>query len=300
MNVWRLNVKPAAQEGTDPREFCFEKKILGVGWPLDEVSTGVGWQQYRKRAEQKYKVGRKDMGWWRALNALRNRMKVGDLVWCRDQKGIYRLGRVTGEWRYVDSKEHRDADIVNVRDCDWCEVGTEDAVPGRVARSFSLGGTLRRVPDETISAYSMRLYNACAKEPVYGVETEHNDLFSLLSADACEDLVGMYLQFEEGYGVVPSTCKRSTPYYEFVLKHGRTGKKAVVQVKAGAESLSIDDYAMLPVDEVFLFTAGGRYEGVRNSRVRCLNSVEMERFARNNLRIMPDEIARWMEVTDSD
>jgi hypothetical protein len=298
MNVWRLNIIPASQEGVDPREFCFKRKILGVGWPLEEASKEVGWEQYRERAEQKYKDGLKDKGWWPALNALHNRMEVGDLVWCRDRKGVYRLGRVTGEWRYVNTREHRKADIVNVRDCEWCEVGTEDAVPGRVARSFSRGGTLQRVPDDTISAYSKRLYNDCVESPVYEVRPQYNDLFSLLSADACEDLVGLYLQIEEGYGVVPSTCKRSTPYYEFVLNHGRTGKKAAVQVKAGTDPLCIDDYAELPVDMVFLFTARGSYEGARNSRVKCLEPVDLKRFACDNKHLMTDEIVRWMEIAD--
>jgi hypothetical protein len=298
MNVWRLNIKPAAQEGIDPREFCFEKEIIGVGWPLDEASTEVEWEEYLEKAEQKFKIGLNDKGWWRALNALHNRMKVGDLVWSRDRKGVYRLGRITGEWRYVNTRVHRDADIVNVRDCKWCEVGTEDAVPGRVVRGFPRGGTLRRVPDDTVSTFSKKLYNACVENPVYEVRTQHNDLFSLLGPDACEDLVGLYLQFEEGYRVVPSTCKRSTPYYEFVLHHGRTGKKAAVQVKAGTESLNIDDYAELPVDVVFLFTARGSYEGTPNPRVKCLKPVDLKRFACDNKHLMTDEIARWMEIAD--
>jgi hypothetical protein len=301
MNVWRLNIKPDAQVGVDPREFCFEKTILGVGWPLDEASTEVGWEQYRERAEQKYEVGLNDKGWWRALNALHNRMEIGDLVWCRDRKGVYRLGQVTGEWRYVSTREHREADIVNVRDCEWCEVGTEDAVPGKVAQSFALGGTLRRVsdePDDTISTFSKRLYNDCSQSPTYEVLTPPNDLFTLLGPDACEDLVGLYLQSEEGYGVVPSTCKRSTPYYEFVLHHRSTGKKAIVQVKSGTESLSIDDYAELPVDVVFLFTARGSYEGGPIPRVKCLEPVDLKRFACDNKHLMTDEIVRWMDIAD--
>jgi hypothetical protein len=135
---------------------------------------------------------------------------------------------------------------------------------------------------------------------VYEVRTQHNDLFSLLHADECEDLVGLYLQFEEGYCVVPSTCKRSTPYYEFVLKHRRTGKKAAVQVKAGTESLNIDDYTELPVDVVFLFTARGNHEGAPNPRVKCLTPVDLERFACDNKHLMTNEIARWIEIADCD
>lgn len=300
MQVWRLNINPGAQEDIDPREFCFKRGILGVGWPIDAADGEVDWSEYHQKAEQKYKMGRQDKGWWPALNALRNRMNVDDLVWTRD-KGVYWLARVLSEWRYEHSPENVAADILNVRDCDWGEVGTVDAVPGRVASSFSRGRTLAAVPDDTVAAYSARLYDDEVGGPVYAdastLAGTGADLFSLLSDSACEDLVGMYLQFIEDYGIIPSSCKRSTQHYEFVMKHRKTGGRAVAQVKAGMESLKIDEYSELPVEQVFLFTARGEYVGASHPKIRCLEPADMERFARENQKLMPEEIARWLEIT---
>ena len=33
MNLWRINIKTDAAEGVDPRRFCLDRNILGVGWP---------------------------------------------------------------------------------------------------------------------------------------------------------------------------------------------------------------------------------------------------------------------------
>lgn len=299
MQVWRLNIKPGAQQDIDPREFCFTRGVLGVGWPIEVTDGEVSWSEYHRKAEQKYKVERQDNGWWRALNALHNRMNVDDLVYTRD-KGVYWLARVLGEWRYEHSPENIAADILNVRDCDWREVGTIDAIPGRVASSFSRGGALAAVPDDVIVAYSARLYDDKGGSPVYPATNTlaqtSDGLFSLLSDSACEDLVGMYLQFIEDYGIVPSSCKRSTPHYEFVMKHKKTGGKAVAQVKGGVESLRINEYSELPVERVFLFTARGEYLGSPHPKVCCLEPADMERFARENQKLMPEEIARWLEI----
>jgi len=45
--VWRLNIKIAASEGIDPRMFCINNNILGVGWPV-EFDGEVDWNTYYK------------------------------------------------------------------------------------------------------------------------------------------------------------------------------------------------------------------------------------------------------------
>jgi hypothetical protein len=71
-----------------------------------------------------------------------------------------------------------------------------------------------------------------------------------------------------------------------------------VQVKAGVDPLNMGDYAELPVDVVFLFSARGNYEGAPNPWVKCLTPTDLERFACDNKHLMTDEIARWMEIAD--
>jgi hypothetical protein len=105
-----------------------------------------------------------------------------------------------------------------------------------------MGRTLQKIHDQTIEDFSMLRYNELAGEDRYEVKPRRADLFSLLSADACEDLVALYLQVREGYCIVPSICRRSTPAYEFVMRHEATGERAFAQVKAGSESLPPAEY----------------------------------------------------------
>src|SRR5215211_149005 len=173
MKVWRLKIKSAAEEGVDPREFCFRNGLLGVGWQppgsLGKLEGEEGWRTYREKAERYFKVENKDRGWWPALNAVYNKMKVNHLVWARDGDGIYYLGRVRGNWRYADDGEHGRANIVNVRDCEWHKAGAEDAVPGGVARRLHMGRTLQEIHDPAIEDFSkLRYKDPFQRNPLRG------------------------------------------------------------------------------------------------------------------------------------
>ncbi len=87
------------------------------------------------------------------------RMKIGDFCWTRDWHGKCILGRISGEWEFRSTKEHIDADIINVRPCDWQQIGTQDSVPGKVLSSFRGGRTVQAIHDNTAKTYSKVLYN---------------------------------------------------------------------------------------------------------------------------------------------
>lgn len=50
-----------------------------------------------------------------ASNTLINKVNYGDLIWFRDFDGIYYLGKIIGEWKYVDDEIFKCADLINVR-----------------------------------------------------------------------------------------------------------------------------------------------------------------------------------------
>ena len=167
-------------------------------------------------------------------------MVIDDLVWTRDTKGEYYLGRITSDWRYDISSEYRDADMVNIRSCEWYKVGTVEKVPGKVVSSFIPRATVQAVSNSTVQSYSKFLYNELSESQYYEEDSlVGEDIFSLISDDDCEDLVALYLQYKHNYLVVPSTCKKSTANYEYVLVHRETGESAVAQVKKGNVSLYV-------------------------------------------------------------
>jgi len=281
--VWRLNIKPDFNKEVDPRKFCLDKGLLGVGWAVD-ADTEADWETYRTLAEERYyKQG--DKGWWPAINAIKNRMALNDLCWTRDWNGVYYLGRITGDWIYQGSKENIDADIVNVRSCDWERVGPCNNVPGKVLNSFIPPRTVQEIADETVSIFSQHLLNTLLGNSHYSIPKLKGDIFSLLTSDDCEDAVGLYMQ-AQGYSLVPSTCKSDTLAYEFVMIHRETGKTALAQVKNGYVDLDMGGYGSMRED-VFLFTSKGQYVGEPYSHVHCIGRAELEDFIRGHLSLMP-------------
>ena len=291
-NVWRINLKTGAISGIDPREFCLNRNILGVGWAIDYDRPDLNWEIYHKIASNTHK----DKGWSAALNAIINRMQVNDLCWTRNQQGLYYLGRITSAWRYLNVEEYKSADVVNIRNCEWHKIGTVDAVPGRVVNSFIPPRTVQKIDDNTINLFSKFIYNSFSINFTYNLnKLEKVDIYSLLSSEDCEDILGIYLQNELSYFVVPSTCKSDTVAYEYTLINKSNGRSAVVQVKNGYDPLNADDYVSLDTD-VFLFTTKGQYLGISSENIKFVDPKTIEDFVFNNKAIMPKRIQTWITL----
>ena len=290
INIWRLNIKTAAKRGVNPRRFCLDRNILGVGWQVSQPGV-VEWDDYIAEARDKYKT--KGRSFSVAINALKNRMEVGDLCWTRDHDGTYYLGKITSGWRYENTKENLDADVVNVRSCLWHKVGTVDVVPGKVVNSYISGSTVQRVNGKNIRRYSQFLANQKIEGEKYELEESTDDFLSLLSSDDCEDVVALYMQKKYGFMTIPSSCKSDTAAYEYVMKHPETGEKAVAQVKHGNVDLNRDNYGSLDA-VVFLLTTGGIYTGTERPGIHCLEPGMILKFAKDNYNLMSDRVQNWM------
>jgi hypothetical protein len=289
--VWRINIKTAAEPGTDPRQFCIDQRCLGVGWRAGNSET-LDWQVYEALARAAYP---NDKGWWPALNALRNRMRDNDLCWTRDIQGIYYLGRIDGPWEYIARPENLRADVVNIRHCEWLKVGPIDAVPGKVVSSFRPNRTAQRVDDETVRVFSAYFYNCHTQSAVqYKIPPVSPDIFALLSDEDCEDLVALYMQLA-GYVLLASTCKSSTAAYEFVMRHSQTGERAAAQVKTGYHEINMAAYSSFP-GKVYLFSSKGRYTGERGSNIICLSPDDMTAFLHANEHILPERVMVWLAI----
>lgn len=268
---------------------------MGVGWPINTDSKKVEWKEYYEKAKKKYKVDGSDKGWWRALNALKNRVKADDLCWTRDLNGIYYLGRVQDDsWFYSTYQLNIKADIVNYRKCHWMKVGEIDSVPGQIVNRFIRGGTLERIKGATMREFSKFLYNYLSDSEEYQIKQVEPDFFSLIHSDDCEDIIGLFLQ-AKGYHIIPSSCKKSTVNYEFVLKHKEDGHKSVVQVKKGHVDLNIGDYGALN-SKVYLFTTDGSYTGNPTSNVAVIDKKEVQSFVNDNFNVLPDKIQTWIKI----
>lgn len=136
MNVWRIHLNPEPEPGHDPFQFCTrERGIVGVGYSIGRNSGVVSWEEYERLARVRY-ADRISSDWWPALNAIRNRINIGDFIWTRNDNRNYFLGRITGDWRYDDSEDYANADIVNFRECKWREIEDNRIIPLGVVNSF--------------------------------------------------------------------------------------------------------------------------------------------------------------------
>jgi len=296
MNVWRINLKPSAAAGIDPRRLCLDKGIVGVGWQIDWQSEPVLWVDYERKAIEIY-YNNGDKSWWPALNAIYNRIKTDDLIWTRDWQGIYYVGRIESDWHYETTPDFAQADIVNVRKCDWQKIGTIESAPGKLVNSFIPARTVQAVNDETVLLFSKILYNKKIGTTFYDIESlTGKDIYSLLSSSDCEDAIALYLQVEKGYMVIPSSCKSDTMTYEYELKHRETGRKAVVQVKNGYVDLSSDDYSGIE-SEIYLFTTKGNYRGLPKSNIHFIDTKTITDFMYQNLSLLPDRMKLWVSLT---
>ena len=298
MKVWRINLKPAAEDNIDVAEFCRKRNILGVGWQVDNGFDGMDWEKYCELAELNNLNSYRS--WWRTLNAVYHRMQINDLCWTRNSNGFYYLGKICGDWEYRLTDEYMAADTVNVRPCKWVDVGGVDAVPGKVVRCFIPPSTVQQVPDETVENYSNYLYSrlrGTKKSPIF--EITQGDLFSLISSEDCEDLVGIYLQIKFNYTLIPSTCKKDTKGTEFVLKNEK-GETAYVQVKQGNTALNIDDFPKVHLpnsnDKWYLFSASNSYYGEEASHVTCLNPTEVLDFAIAHRQRMSGRVQKFLSL----
>jgi hypothetical protein len=84
----------------------------------------------------------------------------GAFVWTRQCDGTYRVGRITGPWRYEDSRGARAVGIHHVRPVVWLpqRFGERD-VPAAVAGTFARGGrNFQRIHDRDAERQTLEVW----------------------------------------------------------------------------------------------------------------------------------------------
>lgn len=293
MQLWRMNLKPESVQGVDAAAFCINQGVLGIGWRLDAPPASR--EDYWSRGEATFaKFGR---SWSASANAVLYRMQTGDLVWTRDCRGTYFLGRISGDWEYRATQEYQDADIINVRPCEWRKVGTMDYVPGAVINGFRAQATVQAVYDVSATLYSQFLFADLSGEKFNNKGGDLPEVINLLSPDDLEDVVAVYLQVEHGYLMFPSTCKIDTMAVECVFVAPETGARVGLQVRSGQLVLDRKDYQDFE-GLMYLFAASGIYTGSENPRCHCIPPSVIAKFMNENRKLMPGRVQKWLKFGD--
>lgn len=238
----------------------------------------------------------RDAGVKMAYNAILYGVEKDDLIWFRDWLGFYYLARVTGEWSYEDSADAIAADLVNLRSVIFHKIGTQ--VPGGVKNQFIRGQTLRQIRNATLQRFSVYVASKIWQEPystVLASLPRSADIFYLLDPFDIEDLVGLYLQDQMDYMLLPSSRGHlsNTPFYEFELLARKTLSTAYIQVKSG-DSNPLDLTAYASENKVFVFSAAD-YVGQLPPNVEIIRREDLLAFAHKFDGNLPFNLQIWMD-----
>lgn len=303
IRLWKMNIKTSSSKDVDPFQFCRSNNILGFGWLLKDEN---GNKITPKDIEECEKLGRhqyNSRGFVASIHAFKE-MDVDDLIWTR-KDGQYYLCRVLGKWHYENGEEYCSADVENVVDVEFLEVGTVENVPGKVVNCFRARSTIQQIQGyyddgkvvNPALAASMKIYNDKKGVNYYGVKPigKENILDMLLPEDV-EEIVSLYLQAEKNYLIYSSSNKLDTQTYEFVMVSRDGGHLCYAQVKTGNVSLDGNHYLHLTANgnKVYIFAVSQQYYNVDNVNVISLGKNEIIDFIYNNKGILPQRIRMWL------
>ncbi|MFN3656270.1 MAG: hypothetical protein ACK4UO_03305 [Pseudolabrys sp.] len=284
--VWRFRMRAGrAVDHSNARTFAVKNGVVGAGWPLPKKcrvpDRCKDLERYLKHARATFPDDLISLN--RAANIIGRQIRVGDYGWTYlSHTGEYWCCKITGDFEYRTGGDFDEHDIHMVRRCKWVNAGPADAVPGVIRRAFSTTfGTVSGIVTDAATAIDTAEILHKKKRPQL-----NGDLFALAGDDELEDLVALYLQ-GQGWRIIPSTAKRSTANYEFILVHSISKERAGIQVKGGGVKklpLRIAD----DLDYFFVFMADYIAEiQSEDKRIRRINRNDILEFARNNWFLLP-------------
>jgi hypothetical protein len=133
-------------------EFGITHGVVGIGEPVDRTPATLAEAVLALSQAHGEKAGR--------MLARFAALPGGTFVWTRQCDGGYRLGQITGPWRYDDSAAARRVGITQVRPAVWSPRRFSEAdVPAGVARTFARGGrNLQRTHDRDAERLTARYW----------------------------------------------------------------------------------------------------------------------------------------------
>lgn len=251
--LYKINLKTDAADRAALVDYCLENSFIGVGWGPHYFRDD------RPRDFDDYYAGVIETWGSKSTGPVRwlHDAAIGSLVWFRDLKGNYYLGRLTGEWRPLHGPESERLDLANLRDIDYALIGSEAGVPGAVIRGYAAPKqwAFSHVNDDGARAYSALLAHELLGCDRPDIElTASSVLSSLLGPLDVEDLVAAFLQDTRGYIALPARHGRTKQAYEYVLKHREDGHVAVVQVKTGGATVPVATLDERTADRWYVYT----------------------------------------------
>lgn len=298
--IWRTKLR-SLKPGVDHQEQVdhnFDDGIVGIGWGIEALPDGASIKDVLAA------IGSQP-GWTKdAVHTVRRfgeDAEIGDYIWTRDLHGRFRLGRITGPYRYENTELAKRTDTHQVRDCEWANQPLSDLeVPGAVIRGFvGTSTSFSRMWDE-----GARIYTAWLWEKLHGrdpapLSFTHLEVLQQLEPYDLEDLVYTWMQVAEDYLALPKARRTDTPAYEWTMLNRKTFAPAIVQVKSGNEAVDLEALAAAAPNTgtiMFACSASGQFTGHPPREIRCISPTELVDFVHEHERLLPSRVRTWFEL----
>ena len=315
-NVFKINLfcwKDIKEKKSVYQDYCIEHNILGWGWTRGENPSPVETlDEYKEDYINNKNEGKKLANLTKACNQAKE-MREGDFCWTYAE-GQWYLGKIGGGFCFRPPDKEYPA-FGMYRKCEWTHIEEYDLVPGNVCVRSKSDGTLKCVSEkENFYIYCKDLYNGKKASQSLGL-----DFWELAHYEDLEDLVGLYLQKQEGYFVIPSTNKTGTKDYEYkLIQNGSPHREAVIQCKNNDNispevwgKFETGDYQDLNVyiltvkedthpegdeknykksNDIFAYTG-------YNGRIKVFNKDKLKNWAQDNIKILPQRVQKFLELS---
>ena len=258
-NYWIVFIKPFKVKDRGDRSIvlpyqkrCIDENIFGIGWPLETDKISFGENMSEKAREYHYdEYGKRHYPEYpskKATNCML-KMKPGDIVITRLMNGHYQIGELATCALYLNKTESPYNHLSwGCRVEKWYEV-LETELPATLRGRFSQSylGTVQPVTNKDvismiISLFENKKYGKSSVPPI--ILDEAN--FALnLDYKELEDLVYLHMldiHKDEGYVLLPSSCKMNQPVYELYFTRD-VGDYITCQVKNQTPAPDPSEYA---------------------------------------------------------
>lgn len=302
--IWRTKLRSTLEgvDHTEQVEHCLKKKLIGIGWGPPDLPTGSSLEKVTQFIESC------DLDGWtkngaHTVRRFGEQARRNDFVWTRHTNGKYMLCKITGPYKFDNSKAAKAADVHQTRKVAWALEELNDLdVPGGVVRSFiGTGSSFSRVHDPATIKLTPYLWAKLNQEPLPDLELTPEDVLQrVLDPYDVEDLIYMWLQVERGYIALPRTQQKSTPAYEWTMVHRKNGNKGIVQVKTGDDKVDLAALRNARSDEeteTFAFATSGIRPGDDVSLVdEIIEPNDLLKFVKNHRKLLPGRLKTWFEL----
>jgi hypothetical protein len=298
--IWRTKLR-SLKPGVDHQEQVdhnFDDGIVGIGWGIEGLPDGASLDDVLAAIDA-------EPDWTKdAVHTVRRfgeDAQIGDYIWTRDLHGRFRLGRITGPYRYENTELAKRTDTHQVRDCEWANQPLSDLeVPGAVIRGFvGTSTSFSRMWDEGARTYTAWLWEKLHGRDPAPLSFTYLEVLRQLEPYDLEDLVYTWMQVSEDYLALPKARRTDTPAYEWTMLNRKTFAPAIVQVKSGDQAVDLEALAAAAPDaETVLFacSASGRFTGHPPRKVHCVSPDDLVAFVREHERLLPPRVGTWFEL----